>query len=148
MDVLAVSRRPDCPVKVEQMSNARQKDAIEYGSAFSRGAWIREPDMSQIQISGTAAIDEQGKSLFLGDCRAQILRTFDIVEALVGKAGASLKDICQATVFLKRAQDLPLYTQAAAERGLADLPAVCMVADVCRDDLLFEMDATAEFARS
>ena len=60
--------------------------------------------------------------------------------------GPSLKDICQATVFLKRPQDLPVYRQAVAERGLADLPAVCVVADVCRDDLLFEMDATVEFA--
>ena len=33
----------------------------------------------------------------------------------------------------------------AAERGLEDLPAVCVVADVCRDELLFEMDAEAAF---
>lgn len=42
------------------MTNARQKDAFECGSAFSRGAWIREPDMTQVQVSGTAAIVEQG----------------------------------------------------------------------------------------
>jgi enamine deaminase RidA (YjgF/YER057c/UK114 family) len=147
MDLLAVTGNPGRAVKVEQMTNARQKDAFQYGSAFSRGAWIREADMTQLQVSGTAAIDEQGKSLFPGDCRAQIFRTFDIIEALIAQAGASLKDICQATVFLKRAQDLPVYTQAAAERGLTDLPAVCVVADVCRDDLLFEVDATVEFAR-
>ncbi|MGD1000470.1 MAG: Rid family hydrolase [Candidatus Brocadiia bacterium] len=147
MDLLAVIGNPECPVKVDQMTNARQKDAFEYGSAFSRGVWIREPDMTQVQVSGTAAIDERGKSLFPNDCRAQIFRTFDTIEALIAPAGASLKDICQATVFLKRPQDLPVYRQAAAERGLADLPAVCMVADVCRDDLLFEVDATVEFAR-
>jgi enamine deaminase RidA (YjgF/YER057c/UK114 family) len=134
-------------VKVELMTNVRQKDAFEYCSAFSRGVWIREPDMTQVQVSGTAAIDERGKSLFPNDCRAQIFRTFDTIEALIAPTGASLKDICQATVFLKRAQDLPVYRQAAAERGLADLPAVCVVADVCRDDLLFEVDATVEFAR-
>jgi enamine deaminase RidA (YjgF/YER057c/UK114 family) len=148
MDLLSVTRPSESPVEVDQMTNARQKDAFEYGSAFSRGARIREPDMTQVQVSGTAAIDEQGKSLFPGDCRAQIFRTFDAIEALVAQAGASLEDICQATVFLKRARDLPVYTRAAAERGLADLPAVCVTADVCRDDLLFEMDATVEFARS
>ena len=147
MDLLAVAHKPESPVKVGQMTNARQKDAFEYGSAFSRGAWIREPDMTQVQVSGTAAIGERGKSLFPGDCRAQIFRTLDTIEALVAQAGASLKDICQATVFLKRGQDLPVYRQAAAERGLADLPAVCVVADICRDDLLFEIDATVEFAR-
>jgi enamine deaminase RidA (YjgF/YER057c/UK114 family) len=147
MDLLAVIGKPECPVKVELMTNVRQKDAFEYGSAFSRGVWIREPDMTQVQVSGTAAIDERGKSLFPNDCRAQIFRTFDTIEALIAPTGASLKDVCQATVFLKRAQDLPVYRQAAAERGLADLPAVCVVADVCRDDLLFEVDATVEFAR-
>lgn len=147
MDLLAVTAPPECPVKVEQMTNVRQKDAFEYGSAFSRGAWIREPDVEQIQVSGTAAIDERGKSLFPGDSRAQIFRTFESIEALIAPAGASLKDICQATVFLKHAEDLPVYKQAAAERGLADLPAVCVVADVCRDDLLFEVDATVEFPR-
>jgi enamine deaminase RidA (YjgF/YER057c/UK114 family) len=142
MDLLAVIGG-----QVTRMTNARQKDAFEYGSAFARGAWIREADLTQVQVSGTAAIDERGKSLFPGDCRAQIFRTFDTIEALIAPAGATLKDICQATVFLKRPQDFSIYTQAAAERGLADLPAVCVVADVCRDDLLFEVDATAEFAR-
>ena len=147
MDLLAVTGKPEHSVKVDQMTNIRQKDAFEYGSAFSRGVWIREPDLTQVLVSGTAAIDERGKSLFPGDCRAQIFRTFENIEALVAPAGASLKDICQATVFLKRGQDLPVYTQAAAERGLADLPAVCVVADVCRDDLLFEADAAVELAR-
>ena len=147
MDLLAVIGGADSQVQVSRMTNARQKDAFAYGSAFSRGAWIRQPDLTQIQVSGTAAIDEQGKSLFPGDCRAQIFRTFDTIEALIATAGATLKDICQATVFLKRGQDFPVYRQAVAERGLADLPAVCVTADVCRDDLLFEVDATVEFAR-
>ena len=29
------------------------------------------------------------------------------------------------------------------QQGRADLPAVCIVADVCRDELLFEIDAEA-----
>ena len=147
MDLLAVTGTVERAGRVTQMTNPRQKDAFEYGSAFSRGAWIREPDATQLQVSGTAAIDERGKSLFPGDCRAQIFRTFENIEALIAQAGASLADICQATVFLKRAQDLPVYAQAAAERGLAGLPAVCVVADICRDDLLFEADATAGFKR-
>jgi enamine deaminase RidA (YjgF/YER057c/UK114 family) len=146
MDLLAVIGRPDWALQVNPMTNVRQKDAFEYGSAFSRGVRILAPDLTQVQVSGTAAIDERGEGLFPGDCRAQIFRTFDTVEALLAPAGASLNDICQATVFLKRAQDLPVYRQAAAERGLADLPAVCVLADVCRSELLFELDATVELA--
>jgi enamine deaminase RidA (YjgF/YER057c/UK114 family) len=146
MDLLAVSGRPGCRVQVNLMSNPRQKNAFDYGSAFSRGVRILQPDVTQLQVSGTAAIDERGEGVFPGDCRAQIFRTFDIIEALVAPAGASLRNICQATVFLKRAQDFPVYRQAAAERELADLPAVCVLADICRDELLFELDATVEFA--
>jgi hypothetical protein len=32
-------------------------------------------------------------------------------------------------------------------RGLEDLPLVCTIEDVCRDDLLVELDATAVIAR-
>jgi enamine deaminase RidA (YjgF/YER057c/UK114 family) len=147
MDVLAVMRTPASQVDVVQMGNVRQADAFEYGSAFSRGACIREPDMTQIQISGTAAVDEQGRSVCSGDARAQALWTLDTVEALIGQQGAGLTDICQATVFLKRAQDYTAYQQALAERGLNEMPAVCVLADVCRDELLFEMDGMAAFAR-
>ena len=31
----------------------------------------------------------------------------------------------------------------AQDRGLEEFPAVCIVADVCRDELLFEIDAEA-----
>ena len=30
-----------------------------------------------------------------------------------------------------------------ADRGLSDFPTVCVVADVCREELLFEIDAEA-----
>jgi len=57
--------------------------------------------------------------------------------------GATLADVEQATAFLKRREDLPAYRRIAEQEGLASLPVVCTVADVCRDELLFELDATA-----
>ena len=143
MDLLAVSGKPGDRPEVTPMTNVRQKDAFEYGSAFSRGVCIRESGLSHIQVSGTAAIDEQGKSLFPGDCRAQILYTIDTIEALIAQEGASLRDICEATVFLKHAEDTSVFKQVAAARGLAEIPAVNVLADICREDLLFEMDGAA-----
>ena len=70
LDLLAVVGPPDSRPLVKQLSNAGQQDAFRYGSAFSRGALIHEPDVSLIQVSGTAAIDEQGQSLYAGDVRA------------------------------------------------------------------------------
>ncbi|MCK4284441.1 MAG: hypothetical protein KAX44_09010 [Candidatus Brocadiae bacterium] len=143
MDLLAIVGEPGAGPEIVYLSNVKQNEAYAYGSAFSRGACVREPDVTHIQVSGTAAIDESGTSLFPGDVRAQINRTLDTVEALVAQDGATLDDICEATVFLKRAEDAPVYREVAEERGLLEMPAVCVVGDVCRDELLFEMDGAA-----
>jgi len=129
--------------EVRQLSNTGQKDAFCYGSAFSRGALVCEDDISLFQLSGTAAIDEEGKSLYPDDIRSQIDCTFDKVEELLGQAGGSLSDICAATVFVKRSDDLPVFWKMAAARGLDTFPAVCVVTDICRGELLFEIDAEA-----
>ncbi len=144
LDLLVV-RPAESRSSVRQLSSPGQPEAFTYGSAFSRGAIIRQPDVSLIQVSGTAAIDEQGSSLYPGDVRAQIDCTFDKIAALIGQEGAELPDIAAACVFVKRPADAPVYQERAAAQGLENLPAVVMVADVCRDELLFEMDAEVAF---
>jgi enamine deaminase RidA (YjgF/YER057c/UK114 family) len=146
MDLLAITGPRDRKPVIKQLTNNRQLDAFHYGSAFSRGVLIRESDVTTIQISGTAAIDDAGKSLYPGDARSQIEYTMDQVEALLGQEGAGLKDIAAATVFVKRADDASLFREIIAARGIERFPAVCIVADICREELLFEMDAEAVFA--
>ena len=65
------------------------------------------------------------------------------VQTLLESVNADMSNICRATVFLKYAKDLPLYRSIAAEFAFPDIPVVSTVADVCRDDLLFEIDASA-----
>jgi enamine deaminase RidA (YjgF/YER057c/UK114 family) len=98
-----------------------------------------------IQVSGIAAINEQGRSLFPGDVRAQIDCTFDKIAALIGQEGASLQDIVAACVFVKHPEDALAHQEKAAALGLENLPAVVMVADICREELLFEIDAEVVF---
>ena len=116
---------------------------LRYGAAFSRGALIRGKAGSILQLSGTAAIDEQGKSLFPADICGQINCTLDKIAGLMGQVGACLGDIAAATVFVKRPEYAAVFHEIAADRGLQGLPAVCVLADICRDELLFEMDAEA-----
>jgi enamine deaminase RidA (YjgF/YER057c/UK114 family) len=141
LDLLAVARPPESRPLVRQLSSPAQPEALSYGSAFSRGVLIQQTDVAVIQVSGTAAIDEQGKSLYPGDVRAQIDCTFDKVAALIGQEGASLSDIAAACVFVKRPEDALVYQERARTLGLDNLPAVIMVADICRPELLFEIDA-------
>ena len=148
MDVLAVAGDPAARPHVLRLTNLRQKDAFRYGAAFSRGVILTEADFAQIQISGTAAIDETGASLYPGDTRAQIERTLDNIETLIAQGHARLTDIASATVFLKRAEDVSIWREIAARRGLEPFPGICVVADVCRADLLFELDGVALVGRS
>jgi enamine deaminase RidA (YjgF/YER057c/UK114 family) len=141
LDLLAVAGPQESRSLVKQLRSPAQPEALSYGSAFSRGALIRQSDLSLIQVSGTAAINEQGKSLYPNDIRAQIDCTFDKIGALIGQEGASLQDIAAACVFVKRPEDALVYQECAEARGLENLPAVVMVADVCREELLFEIDA-------
>ena len=143
MDLLAIVGGDSNRRVVQKLTNKAQLDAFRYGSAFSRGALIREHDMTLLEISGTAAIDERGKSLFKDDVRGQITCTFDKIEALMDMEGAGLRDICAATVFVKHPEHAEVFWDMAVERGLVDFPAVCVVADVCREELLFEIDGEA-----
>ena len=90
LDLLAVAGPPESRPRVRQLSNPGQPDAFTYGSAFSRGALIRQSDVSLIQVSGTAAIDAQGQSLYPDDIRAQIDCTLDKIAALIEPEGACL----------------------------------------------------------
>jgi enamine deaminase RidA (YjgF/YER057c/UK114 family) len=147
MDVLAVIPGPGASVKIKQTSGVKQRSPFVYGSAFSRAMNIHEPESTTILLSGTASIDEQGRSVFENDTHGQIVKTMEVVDALIGEGaeGTSAKDICTATVFLKKAEDYLTYKNTLVECGLTDMPAVCIVADVCRDELLFEIDAIIAF---
>lgn len=143
MDLIAVVGESGCRPPVRQLTNTAQLDAFRYGSAFSRGALIQESDVSLIEVSGTAAIDQRGRSLYPGDIRSQINCTLDKIKTLLSQEGAGLTDICAATVFVKRPEYSEVFWEVAAGRGLENFPAVCVVADVCREELLFEIDAEA-----
>ncbi|HEY3346041.1 MAG TPA: Rid family hydrolase [Nitrospirota bacterium] len=141
LDLIAVTGQGGQSVR--QMSNPGQMDAFKYNSAFSRGAVIECSGGKTVYISGTAAIDEQGVSLHSGDAKRQMECTFKKVRALLAQEGAGLNDIASATVFLKKPEYAPLFHEVLRELKLNGFPCVVMVADVCRDDLLFELDAVA-----
>ncbi len=145
MDVFVAIPNDSSTVHVEHTAGVQQRSPYRYGSAFSRAMTLREHDSKHILLSGTASINEQGKTVFIDNPAGQIEKTFSVVEALISDEDASLEDICEATVFFKNPQDYDHYQKYVKEKGLADLPAVYVIADVCRDNLLFEIDAAISF---
>jgi enamine deaminase RidA (YjgF/YER057c/UK114 family) len=69
------------------------------------------------------------------------------VASLLDQAQASLRDICAATIFVKNGEDADVFREVTSGLGLEPFPAVCVVADVCREELLFEIDAEAVVPR-
>jgi 2-iminobutanoate/2-iminopropanoate deaminase len=128
-------------------------EAYDYGSAFSRGMRIELGKFVILLISGTASIDEQGRTLHTGDLRGQTRRTFDNITALVASEGATWKDIVRTTCYLRDIErDYKAFNEERAafykEQGLNPLPASTGIqAILCRPDLLVEIEVIAMFQR-
>jgi len=141
MDLLAVAQTQNSGIQIKPLYGIRQRSPYRYGSAFSRAMLVVEPEAKWIFVSGTASINEKGETVYIGDLSAQVKHTVEVVDSLVQPEGASFLDLCEATVFLKRKSDFPMYQETAESLGLSNIPAVYLVADVCWDELLFELDA-------
>lgn len=120
-------------------------------SSFSRGIRLDIKGTTILLISGTASIGDNGETLHPGDFRAQTLRTYQNITALLEAAGATWKDIVRTTCYLRDierdyAEFNQIRTQFFGEQGLDPLPASTGIqAILCRPDLLVEMEAMAVF---
>jgi len=90
-------------------------------SSFSRGFRIDIKGVTILLISGTASIDEYGKTLHEGDFRAQTLRTYQNITALLASEGATWKDVVRTTCYLRDIdRDYFMTAGEAKEYGLID----------------------------
>jgi len=146
MDLLAVQNEEGVgTLEVRPINRTvRQDPAGDYGSAFSRGLSLRMgEDQEIILVSGTASIDNSGESRHLGDAEAQIINTLLNIAAVLDQRGARLADICQGMLFCKNEGVLEQYCQVTRLLQLGDFPVIPVVADVCRPELLVEIEAVA-----
>jgi 2-iminobutanoate/2-iminopropanoate deaminase len=102
-------------------------------------------------ISGTASIDERGKSVHIGDFRAQMRRTFSNIGGLLDSEGCTWHDIVRTTCYLRDIdRDYEAFNEERTaffkEQGLDPLPASTGIqAKLCRPELLVEIEAIAMF---
>lgn len=121
-------------------AGGKQKSAYEYGSAFSRASQILTPAGVTTFISGTASIDKAGRTTNIGHAEAQIRDTITNVIAVLGDMGCGEADVVQVMAYCKTPDVLNVFN---AMLGKPDWPWITMICDVCRDDLLFEIEALA-----
>ncbi|HEX6810538.1 MAG TPA: Rid family hydrolase [Planctomycetota bacterium] len=121
----------------------RQGPASAYGSSFSRATELAYEGGSTVYVSGTASIDGNGHSVHLGDPTAQFVEMVLGVAAVLAETGMGLADIRQATLFCKDARTLLACREARELLAMPAFPTVCVQADVCRHELLVELEAIA-----
>lgn len=128
---------------VRAVSSPLQCSARDYGSSFSRAVEITAGASRRLLISGTASIAPAGHTLHVGDCAAQISQTFDVVEALLRSRDMDFSNVTRSVVYFRHPADAPLFDAFLQTRGMPYFPAVVARADICRDDLLFEIELDA-----
>jgi enamine deaminase RidA (YjgF/YER057c/UK114 family) len=157
MSCLALdTARSDCFVL--PLENPLQVPAFDYAAAysprspkFSRAIAIVVGSHATIFVSGTASI-VQSESRFLDDVESQTRQTLDNIAMLIGEAnfrrygvsghGAFLGDLASIRVYVKRPEDFA-KVKAVCEDRLGGVPAVYVVANVCRPELLVEIEGVA-----
>ena len=120
-------------------------------SSFSRGMRIDLNDVTILLISGTASIDEHGKSIHISDFRSQLQRTLKNVTGLLENEGAGWHDVVRTTCYLRDIdRDYEIFNQVRTafyeQLGLDPLPASTDIqTKLCRPELLVEIEAIAMF---
>jgi len=130
--------------RAEEVASPLQCPAPAYGSAFSRAMEISTSAGRRLHISGTASIAPGGKTLWAGEVRKQVELTMDVVEALLRGRGFTLADLTRVTAYFRHAGDAGVFAEWLVENQLTQMPVISAQCDVCRDDLLFELEAEAE----
>jgi len=140
------------------LENPRQTAAYAYSTAysptspkFSRGLALCHGKETTLFISGTASITNS-ETRHAGDVVAQTHEALENIKALVAEdnlsrhglpgRGTTLDGLAVARVYVKRPQDHS-RVRAVCEERLGDVPATYVVADVCRPELLVEIEGIA-----
>jgi enamine deaminase RidA (YjgF/YER057c/UK114 family) len=159
--IAMVTDRDD--VTLVPLENPQQTSAFDYGQKygpkspkFARAMAIAGGDVASIFVSGTASITGS-ETQFVGDVEGQTHQTLDNIAALIGQdnfrqhgvsgLGATLDDLALVRVYIK-SQDDYAKTRAVCEERLGELPIVYAVADVCRPELLVEIEGIAFSSRA
>jgi enamine deaminase RidA (YjgF/YER057c/UK114 family) len=145
-------------IRAVPLENPRQTAACDYSTEYSpespkfcRAMALSCGNFATIFISGTASITDS-RTRHVGDVVLQTEETLDNISALIGEEnlagsglpglGTTLASLGLVRVYIKRPEDYA-EVRAVCQRRLGAAPTIYAVADVCRSDLLVEIEGIA-----
>jgi enamine deaminase RidA (YjgF/YER057c/UK114 family) len=169
LDFCAV--KPRQSVMIKPVENPSQINAYSYGQQvlmgladegrrvnhppqFERGLLLANNKYSILFISGTASILGQ-ETVGMGDIEKQTLITIENIRKVSDNAGINKlvseqsvyrENFSLLRIYIKRQSDFSTVRQVC-DKYFKGIPAVYIEADICRDDLLIEIEAEALFER-
>jgi enamine deaminase RidA (YjgF/YER057c/UK114 family) len=138
MDLVAILEPADCTEYLQV--TGKQHCALNYGSAFSRASKATTPGGQTVYVSGTASIDASGATTHIGDAAGQINATIENVRAVLTEMQCNEKDLVQVIAYCKTTEVEQVFNSI---KGNLDWPWITVICDICRPDLLFEIEAAA-----
>lgn len=101
-----------------------------------------------LYVSGTLAIDSDGRTVGIGDAAAQTRHVLDAIASVVKTAGGTLRDVTFNQIFLKDLSDYAAMNAVYKEYFPVNPPArYCIRADLVKDDFLVEIATIAHIGK-
>ena len=114
----------------------------EYGVTFERATLFEHGGLRRIFISGTASIDPKGEVMYEGDPSKQTERALENIRALLADGDATLRDVDEAIVYLRRPEDRDRVARVLADQ-VPGWKCFMVHAPVCRPAWLVEIECVA-----
>ena len=97
-----------------------------------------------VYVSGTLAIDKEGKTVGVGDAARQTRQVLENISEVLAAAGCSMKDVVFNAIFLKDLSDYGSMNSVYREYFPDEPPArYCIRADLVKPEFLVEIASTA-----
>jgi enamine deaminase RidA (YjgF/YER057c/UK114 family) len=128
---------------VALMSAPSLNEAWSYGADFSRGLRVVDANKVALYVSGTASVDEAGRTVHVGDFEAQVDRMLHNIASLLDQQGATFGSLVSGVTYLKNPSDAPVLRAMCRARGFDGFPCALVEAPLCRPELLCEAEAIA-----
>lgn len=130
-------------VKTEEVVSPMQGEATAYGSSFSRAIEVTCPSHQYLSVSGTASINPEGDTVHLEDVGKQTELTLQVVDRILASRNYRWSDVTRAYGYFKNGRDAHHFRRALQALEMPGFPCNIVKNDVCRDNLLFELELDA-----